>query len=81
MSVPHRTPSRLQRLDSAAERLNRWIWRAAARVLRLIVGACLIALAVYAGLWVLDLMSFGSELSDWQPFLEFQLPINVIAPR
>lgn len=69
--MPDDDPNRtLRRLDTAANRLNAGLL-SAIRWLLMAAGALLaVAATAYAGLWVLDLLSWGSSLEDYQPWLE-----------
>lgn len=62
----------LQSLDSAASRVNAWVLSGVRWLLLAVVGVLALAAVAYAGLWLLDLLSWGSTLEDYQPWLEGQ---------
>lgn len=69
-------PGRLTRVDARADAMATAIlgglWK-----LAILAGALLgVAIALYIGLWALDLLSWGSELEDYVPWMEVDVSPN-----
>ena len=74
------TRTRLGRADALADRLVDAYLRLLRRLLIAVAAGVCALVALYVALLVLDLLSWGSQLEDYQPLME-DIPIDPTAHR